>query len=128
VLQVFNVLIRRCILLTVGHLKVLELTAEEEKQLREKYGDDYLTALDQDGSADEDGIDGEDEEDTEVGQDDDEEIEAEDEAENEVEDQDMDEESLSDIDDSDNEEEGKRIGIVIYVAVKKKLIHRFRRR
>ncbi|KAI9287888.1 hypothetical protein BC943DRAFT_319045 [Umbelopsis sp. AD052] len=80
--------------------EVLELTAEEEKQLREQYGDDYLTALDQDSSADEDGIDGEDEEDAEVEQELDEESEA------EVEDQEMDEAGLSDVDDSDNEEEG----------------------
>lgn len=96
-----------CIQLTVHLSKVLELTAEEEKQLREKYGDDYLTALDQDGSADEDDIDGEDDDDAEGDQEDEEEEEAEEEA--EVEDQEAYEGNLSDVDDSDNEEDGKHL-------------------
>lgn len=85
--------------LIVDVSKVLELTAEEEKELREKYGDDYLTALDQDGSADED--------DSEGGEVDDAEVDEEDEA--EIEDQEVYEGNLSDVDDSDNEEEGKHL-------------------
>ncbi|KAH8556050.1 hypothetical protein BGW37DRAFT_479631 [Umbelopsis sp. PMI_123] len=78
--------------------EVLELTAEEEKELRDKYGDDYLQALDEDGSADEADFikEYEDEQANNEGED-----EEEDNEEEEVHEGD-----LSDVNDSDNEEEG----------------------
>lgn len=78
---------------------VLELTAEEEKELREKYGDDYLTALDAAGSDEDIGSEIE----NEIVLDNEDENEDENEEEEEVQEDAVD----SDAGDSDNEDDGE---------------------